>query len=66
MFKKAWVYLIGFAMSLFATMSYAAIDVSEVVSAITGDGQTAAVAVGGAILGFLGVVLLYKLIRRVF
>lgn len=49
-----------------ASMAHAAIDVTAVVDGITNDGTTAAVAVGSAILGFLGVVLLYKLIRRIF
>jgi|GEM_PF-6002860 hypothetical protein len=58
--------IVGFALSLIGFAAHAAIDVSDVVTSITTDGTAAAVAVGGAILAFLGVVLLYKLIRRIF
>jgi uncharacterized membrane protein len=40
------------------------IDVSEVVSSITGDGSTAVAAIGAAILGLIGIVLVFKLVRR--
>lgn len=68
--QKLWAKTLSFVCGLTAlfgaSMAQAAIDVSDVTDQITGDGVTAATAVGAAILTFLGVVLLYKLIRRIF
>jgi len=60
-FKKA-----AFALPLAAAAipSFAAIDVSDVTTLLSGDVTTAVTSVGLAVLGVLGVVLAFKMVRR--
>jgi uncharacterized membrane protein len=63
--NKSLNYLVALPALLFAGLAAAApIDVSDVTSQITGDGITAVSAIGAAVLGLIGVVLVFKLVRR--
>lgn len=63
-YGKTLAVIGGTAAFIAAPFAHAAIDVSDVVTQITGDGTTAVAAIGAAVLGLIGVVLVYKLVRR--
>jgi hypothetical protein len=50
----------GVVLSVAATVSQAAIDVSAATTSITTDGTAAITAVGGALLGLAGVAVVFK------
>jgi hypothetical protein len=67
MFKKlvgVFGVMVGALLGMAALPARAAIDVSAVVSTLTGDGVTAVTSIGVAVLAVIAIVAVFKFVRR--